>query len=554
MSTSIAPFIPPFTGFSYHPHQAEGIEWMLNREREGAPMVRGGILADEMGLGKTYMTLGMLLNDPRLHSQPNRVNTLLLVPPVLQPQWAESLQKAGITTLVLQPSSKSKKGDVGAEEGGWSWKHYAGARPNMAVFLSTYQRAANNINTLETLPFDRVVCDEGHVFRNGYSTALFRALIRIAAPQRWILTGTPIQNSVADFGNLLKFLGMGSDVRLTLKVEDIAAEVLLRRTVGDVREAVPTMPTEAPLHVVHPVAFPMGGEEERVYNALVGRYEHAREVNAKASIILELYLRICQYCTHPAIYVDAMKAKYGAGYTRTAWEDTASKFGAFTEFMTTTAAAPTIVFTTFKKEMDMAEATLTGLGYRCWTIGGGMTDAAREAVTSESKEFVEKAGPAGQKAAILVQIVAGGAGLNLQHCNRVVFLSSHWNPAVVDQAIARAYRMGQTSRVSVHHFLMADDAALNLDRYKASMHGSKRSVALAVHSKLYCDSAVSAGRVLGELDSSAGAHTAAYAAALDTATAAAAAIALVSGGAEDPPTRPLPPPLLVDDAEDPVAC
>jgi hypothetical protein len=75
-------------------------------------------------------------------------------------------------------------------------------------------------------------------------------------------------------------------------------------------------------------------------------------------------------------------------------------------------------------------------------------------------------------------------------------------------------------------------------------------VALAVHSKLYCDSAVSAGRVLGELDSSVGAHTAAYAAAIDTAAAAAA---LVSGGAEDPPTRSLPPPLLVEDAEDPVA-
>ena len=102
--------------------------------------------------------------------------------------------------------------------------------------------------------------------------------------------------------------------------------------------------------------------------------------------------------------------------------------------------------------------------------------------------------------ALLVQIQAGGAGLNLQHCARVVFFSSHWNPAVVDQAIARAYRMGQTERVEVHHMLLADDAEKNLDRYMAMLHGLKREVAVEIHPGLFCDTAVEVEEILEELD------------------------------------------------------
>jgi SNF2 family DNA or RNA helicase len=125
-----------------------------------------------------------------------------------------------------------------------------------------------------------------------------------------------------------------------------------------------------------------------------------------------------------------------------------------------------------------------------------MSDSQRERVTEESRKSVAD----GKPTAIVVQIVAGGAGLNLQHCNRILFLSSHWNPAIVDQAIARAYRMGQRDHVEVHHLLLADDAERNLDRYMAKKHGTKRDVAMAVHEKLFCDSAVDVQDVLEQLD------------------------------------------------------
>jgi SNF2 family DNA or RNA helicase len=213
-------------------------------------------------------------------------------------------------------------------------------------------------------------------------------------------------------------------------------------------------------------------------------------------IVLELYLRIRQFVAHPDIYVRAMRRKYKERYTREAWAGTASKADAFQRMLATNPAEPTIVFTTFKQEMELAEAHMRSAGYKTWTIRGGMTDDRRTRVTAESAA----AAAAGTPVGIIVQIVAGGAGLNLQHCSRVCFLSSHWNPAVVDQAIARAYRMGQTKHVTVLHFLVADDAERNIDRRMASLHGLKRTIAVGVHPKLFCDSAIGEGVVTTSLD------------------------------------------------------
>jgi SNF2 family DNA or RNA helicase len=474
----------PYDGFTFHPHQVAAIRWMIGREADGAEHVRGGVLADEMGLGKTWMTIGLLMNAVV-------PSTLLLVPPMLQPQWSEALTQAGIYHRILSPPSG--KGTTA------SWRPVPG-RSEYTVYISTYDRACHNI-TLLTAPdlhFDRIICDEGHILRNGPRTRRFANLIKIAAVRRWILSGTPVQNRKHDFMNLLNFLGMEIERRLRIDPVAVARTVLLRRTVGDVREVVHAMPALRPEHTTVSVNMPADSEEERVFQSLVGRFQHAVDSHANHLIILELYLRIRQFIAHPAIYVEAMKRKYGELYGRQSWTGTASKMEAFKELIRTGPQTPTIVFGTFKGEMDLAEVELRSAGYSVWSVRGGMTDSKRERVCSESRTAVEE----GKAVAIVVQIVAGGAGLNLQHCSRVIFMSSHWNPAVVDQAIARAYRMGQTETVTVHNLLLADDAERNVDRRMISLHEQKRTIAVGIHPKLYCDSAPDAHDILATLDAS----------------------------------------------------
>jgi SNF2 family DNA or RNA helicase len=498
--------VRPFKGFHYHAHQKAAIRWMMEREATDAMYCRGGILADEMGLGKTWMTIGLLLNAPVADS-------LLLVPPVLQPQWCEALLQCGIPHTVLGPPA--------VKGGGGIWTAVDGRVTGIHVTVATYDRAFNNLELVSAREYDRVICDEGHVFRNGKSSRKFVGLSGIPATTRWILSGTPVQNRKQDFRNLVTFLGMhssfrdakggakahpcegkgGLPVEERLKVADdlLSDALLLRRTVSDVRSVVTDMPAAKPTHVLHPVKMPEGGEEAKVFDALIGRFEHAIEVGARGTIVLELYLRIRQFLAHPAIYVDSMKRKYKAEYHRAGWTSTASKADAFDAFLGSAPAEPTIVFGTFREELDIAVATLERRGYKTWLIRGGMSEARRGAVTAESRA----AAAAGEQVAIVIQIVAGGAGLNLQHCSRVMFLSSHWNPAVVDQAIARAYRMGQTKPVTVHHLLLADDAEKNLDRYMAGLHGVKRSAALEIHPLLFCDTAIDSGTVLTAIDDAA---------------------------------------------------
>jgi len=491
----------PFKGFAYHPHQEEAIRWMMAREDKDTLYFKGGILADEMGLGKTWMTIGLMLNKPV-------AQTLLLVPPVLQTQWCEALTASSISYSVLRAPEKPAKARA-AKAGAPRAKGYrrpgalvpavAGAAVCIAgihVVLATYDRATHNTALLGTMTFDRIICDEGHIFRNGGKTMRFQRLASLESSRRWILSGTPIQNRRTDFQNLMAFLGMSPEDRLAVPYKDAAAAVLLRRTVSEVREAVPTMPTLRPVHKIHPVSMPVGSEEETIFNALVGRFENAVEGNARVTIILELYLRIRQFLAHPAIYVDAMKRKFKTEYSRDTWTGTASKMEAFRTIVSTGEKTPTIVFGTFRAELDYASAILTDAGYKVFRIQGGMSEALRSTATAESRAAAE----AGEPVAIVIQIMAGNAGLNLQHCSRIVFLSSHWNPAVVDQAVGRAYRMGQTKRVHVHHILLADDAEKNLDRYMAKLHGTKRTAALDVHPKLFCDSAADTDATMKELD------------------------------------------------------
>ena len=453
---------------------------MIERETVGAEYFRGGILADEMGLGKTWMTIGLLLNS-------TMSTTLLLVPPVLQPQWSEALVRSGISHRILSPA---KKGVAGI------WREFPGTS-TISVTLATYDRAFTKVAFLtEQTVYDRIVCDEGHVLRNGAKIKRFREIAKIPAASKWILSGTPIQNKISDFHNLLHFLGIDPAIRIKAVLTKLSETVILRRTVSDVRELVPMMPTTKPIHVIHPVTMPKGSEEENVFYALVRRLEHAIEVHARHMIVLELYLRIRQFVAHPAIYVESLRKSYKGLYKREAWNGTASKVAEFDTFLDNAPKIPTIVFGTFHSEMDRAEISLRKAGYSVYSIRGGMNDLQRETTTRESKIEAEN----GRPVAIIVQIQAGGAGLNLQHCSRIVFLSSHWNPAVVDQAIARAYRMGQKEVVEVHHFVLASAAQRNIDRLMANLHGTKREIAVGVHEKLYCDSAIDTTVVMESLD------------------------------------------------------
>lgn len=453
--------LPPRVGIDYLRHQETGIRWMLDREAEDAVVCRGGILADDMGLGKTFQTIGLLKNSLDLR-------TLIVCPPALIAGWTEELRACGYFVSTLLTS------------GTWT---RPGSAERAVVALTTYPKVVMYCRAIAEAAFDRVVLDEGHAIRNGKATSRWASCMAIAAAAttRWILSATPVQNGKEDWRNLCAWLHVP-----TADIPRCGDVIMLRRTMEELRSVIAALPPP-PRFVAHNLTVPAGGAEQRLFRALCDRLEAALESKHTQSFIkLELYLRIQQMLVHPQIYVDAMREKFGPGYRRPDWTGSATKWEAFHGELERAVAdrAPVIVFCNFRAEMDRVAAAAEALGARVWSVRGGMSAEAVGTSVREAREAAT-AGTGEEPVVFVVQIVAGGAGLNLQFCKRVLFLSQHWNPAVVHQAVGRAVRIGQREIVEIHTFRIVDDVMDNLDRRMVEVHVGKISAAREICDTLY---------------------------------------------------------------------
>ena len=466
MNTNNALLLPPRDGITYLPHQEEGIRWMLGREAVGAPVCRGGILADDMGLGKTFQTIGLLKNSPLAG-----LRTLIVCPPALIAGWTEELRACGYFVATLMTS------------GGWTKPGSVGADKREVIALTTYPKVGMYRRAIAEAAFDRVILDEGHAIRNGMATTRWMSCMAVAASAttRWILSATPVQNGPRDWRHLCWWLRVRCPA---IDIPRLGSLVMLRRTMEELRAVISALPPP-PRFVAHNLSVPAGGAEERLFRALCDRLEAALEnKHVKSFIKLELYLRIQQMLVHPQIYIDAMRDKFGPGYRRPDWTGSATKWESFHAELVRAVAdrVPVIVFCNFRNEMDRVAAAGLEAGARVWSVRGGMsTDAVGAAVTDAR----EAASAGTDPVVVVVQIVAGGAGLNLQFCKRILFLSQHWNPAVVHQAVGRAVRIGQSAVVEIHTFRIVDDVMDNLDRRMVEVHVGKIAAARSICETLY---------------------------------------------------------------------
>jgi len=428
---------PPYAGFSYLEHQITGIQWMMMRESSNV-LCKGGILADDMGLGKTWQTIGLLVNAPV-------ALTLIVAPPVLVNQWLTAFKQSGIAYRAYVGGKW-----VGSDEA--------------QVYICSYGATKSYSNYLCGLAWDRIILDEGQYIRNGPKTARYQALIKIPAVNRWILSGTPVQNKVSDFKNLALWLGVDKSQLKRSQIKDTINLIVKRRSITLLKDKMPAPPN----HVAHKIGF-VCPDEERKFKVLVSNVEDAIEKQINGMLILEKYLRLHQFIAHPQIYTEAMQRKFMGFYAGNDWTGGASKLQKFVEILST--VEPTLVFCQFKKEMDLLASEATALGYDVCFVRGGMTEQARTAMIMASRNTVKPV-------VLLCQINAGNCGLNLQHLTRVIFYTQHWNPSVIDQALTRSYRYGQTKQVTVHHIVLGSEELLNIDRLMLAKHHEKRSLAI----------------------------------------------------------------------------
>jgi len=457
---------PLWTGFSYFQHQLDGINWMLDKEINGTVvsgrngtstvLVRGGFQCDDMGLGKTIQITSVIVNNPKLQ-------TLLIAPLAMIDTWSSVLQKAGCAVYEI---------DKGASN---PWKlmndtdaplprHFTKLRPT--VYISNYEKLYNNPTYFKRV-WDRVVLDEAHKIRNG-DGEIARYARKIVAPIRWAVTGTPLVNSLRDVVSLLAFVGVPFSPlwRWEPRYLRILPDIVIHRSLDSLRKVLKEAP---PVPEINNVILPFNSKaEEEFYFGVQGATEGLMKKYSRDQLssqeAFKLLLRLRQMSVHPQVYINA-KRREDMGYRRDDWSDTVTKLDKIKEIISqdsTDKVHKYIIFCQFNDEMDLIHNFLfKELLVRDDNIlhyNGSMTQKERTEVLAKSKETTETT-------VLLLQLQAGGVGLNLQEYDRIIFMSPWWTSALMDQAIARAVRMGQREKVKVYHLRLAaeHEAAINID-------------------------------------------------------------------------------------------
>lgn len=424
------------------PYQHEGVRWLV--ERELAQTYPGGFLCDEMGLGKTVQLIATML----VNAKPR---TLVVVPKSIVGQWCDEIYRfaPSLSTYAFDGLKRKLPEKL----------------PNIVVapYSVLPQRPGGPVCELLGVHWDRVILDEGHEIRNKKSKSHItcRAL---QADIRWVVTGTPVFNSIKDFVALCGFVGIPREV-VQGYTDRIREAYVLRRTKDDVARHNARL--ELPPCDFQNVELEMYPEERELYKkvfergqAIVSHVFKTGTQNLHQMELLECLLRARQVMTWPQLYLDGIALKEEADPEP--WLGRSKKMETLVESIKAHPKEKTLVFTQFMGEMDRIQELLVG-GVPVFRIDGSVSKEQREERIAAFKKVASGA-------VFIIQIKAGGVGLNLQEATRVYITCPAWNPATELQAIGRAHRTGQTQKVTVRRFVyMGEDGVAPLPSVEQSI-------------------------------------------------------------------------------------
>ncbi len=424
-------------------YQERGVAWLQQMAAMGA----GGVLADEMGLGKTIMAIALLTSRPQ--DRPH----LVVCPTSVVGNWERELTRFAPKLSVI--------------------RHHGPDRPVSPrqippghVVLTSYALLRRDVGLLSQIDWDITIFDEAQQIKNASSQGA-KAARTLPARARFALTGTPIENRLAELWSILDLTNpgmLGPQRRFTRRYavpierwRDEEAAAQLRRLIAPFvmrrRKNDPDVAVDLPEKQELTVMTGLTREQTVLYQRAIDQaFESGLGSTAfeRRGRILALLTRLKQICNHPRQFLRDGGALAGRS----------GKLDRVTELLDEVLSNDdrALVFTQFREMGDLLTDHLTeqlGLSEVPF-LHGGTPLAKREEMVDA---FQEGTAPP----ILLVSLRAGGTGLNLTNANHVVHYDRWWNPAVEDQATDRVHRIGQRRAVTVHRMVTSGTVEERID-------------------------------------------------------------------------------------------
>jgi len=413
-------------------YQKDGVNWL--RFLEGNHLC--GILADEMGLGKTLQTLAWLRLQ-RMHEEAAGKPALIVCPTSLVENWAEEVERfvPDMKVLTISGADRHEK---------WDDIEHAD------IVITSYALLRRDIDQYLAHTFSCAILDEAQHIKNR-STQNSLAAKKINAVHRLVLTGTPIENSVADLWSIMDFLMPGYLGRPQVFREHYElpiagggpeadmAQVSLRRKLQPflLRRLKKDVAKELPPKIERIAPCTLTADQQLVYKKILEQSRQkisgmvsAQGFNRSRMEIFKTLLRLRQICCHlELLKLKDLESQYPS-----------AKLDLFFELLDEALDAKhrVLVFSQFTSMLAILKRELTARDRAYCYLDGA---------TKERMKVVREFNTNRDIPVFLISLKAGGTGLNLTGADMVIHYDPWWNPAVEDQATDRAYRIGQKKTV-----------------------------------------------------------------------------------------------------------
>ncbi len=412
-------------------YQKFGVEWLHHLKK----LNFGGILADDMGLGKTLEVISLLESEKAQLS-------IVICPASLIFNWNDEIKKFNSSLRTLPIYGNKEHRDRLIQQA-----------TDYDLLITSYDYLRNDIMQYEQITFDTVILDEAQYIKNQ-KTKNAESVKLLKSKHRFALTGTPIENSLAELWSIFDFLMPGylftynyfktnfensiinqDDESTKKRLKNMIAPFILRRNKKDVL-------TELPDKEEHTIAIDFSEEERKIYLANLIQVNKQLQQELKSEnfdkiAILAMITKLRQICADSRLVYSNIT-------------DVSSKISGCLELIQTLKEnnKKVLLFSGFTSALDLIEEELKKNNISYHKLTG--------ATKKEDRHSMVESFQRGDVDVFLISLKAGGTGLNLTKAEAVIHFDPWWNISAQNQATDRAYRIGQHNNVQIYKMIIKD--------------------------------------------------------------------------------------------------